>query len=212
VKACWREIGIFGDSTCELLPQVIHCRNCVEYSRGGRELFDRPASAELLEQWTATIAAAKEQAQLNTISVVVFRLQEEWFALATDVFAEVSEYHPPHVVPFRTGGAFLGLVNVSGELLLTISLARLMGIPESAATPQRPRTCVITHSRERFAFPVDEVLGVLRVEDSSLKPAPSTVAKAKAALTESLFEWKTQNVGLLNVEKLSAALVGCMGR
>jgi len=62
---CWREIGIAGNGTCERLPEMIHCRNCAEYSRGGRELFDRPASPELLEEWNAALAAATISRKLN---------------------------------------------------------------------------------------------------------------------------------------------------
>jgi chemotaxis-related protein WspD len=204
---CWREIGIAGNGTCERLPEMIHCRNCAEYSRGGRELFDRPASPELLEEWNAALAAAKERAKPGTLSVVVFRLHAEWFALRTALFVEVTEQRSPHTVPFRTGATFTGLVNVNGELLLSVSLARLLGVADSGgAPPVRPRTCVVTRERERVAFPVDEVLGVRRVEEAALKPAPVTVAKSPAAHTVSLFECDGRNVGLLDEEKLFAAL------
>jgi chemotaxis-related protein WspD len=211
VNGCWREIGTAGQGTCERLAEVVHCRNCAEYSRAGRELFDQPASPELLEEWTAALAAAKERAQPGTVSVVVFRLNAEWFALPTALFAEVAEHHAPHTVPFRTGATFAGLVNVNGELLLCVSLARLLGVAESGgAPPVRPRMCVVTHERERVAFPVDEVLGVRRVDAAALQPAPTTVAKAPAALTVSLFEFDGRSVGLLDEEKLFSTLARCL--
>ena len=207
MNGCWREIGTSGDGTCERLAEAIHCRNCEEYSRAGRELFDRPPSPELLEEWSASLAAAKERANPGALSVVIFRLRAEWFALRTALFVEVAEARAPHTVPFRGGPVFAGLVNVDGELLLCVSLAHLLGVAESGgAPPLRPRTCVVTRERERVAFPVDEVLGVRRVDDAALQPAPATVAKAPTALTLSLFECDGRNVGLLDEEKLFAAL------
>ncbi len=207
MNGCWRGIGTAGDGTCERLAEVIHCRNCSQYSRAGRELFDRPPSPALLEEWNASLSTPKDSAKPGTVSAVVFRLNAEWFALRTALFAEVAEQRAPHTVPFRTGATFAGLVNVNGELILCVSLAHLLGVSESGgAPPLRPRTCVVSRERERVAFSVDEVLGVRRVDEAALKPAPVTVSRSPAALTASLFECDGRTVGLLDEEKLFSTL------
>ena len=48
---CYKTTGVFGDGTCSRLPGLIHCRNCAEYARAGRQLFDRPLAPGELEQW-----------------------------------------------------------------------------------------------------------------------------------------------------------------
>ncbi len=210
-KRCWREIGFAGTGECERLREFIHCRNCIEYSRAGRELFDRPVSPGLLEEWTAALAAENHDSRREALSVVIFRIRSEWFALRTAVFAEVTEKHAPHSVPFRSGGAFLGLVNVNGELLLCVSMARLLGISEDdGPAPVRPRICVIAQDHERVAFPVDEVLGVKRLDETALVPTPATLSQSPGALTSSMFDYDGRGVGLLDQERLFAALARCM--
>ena len=60
------------------------------------------------------------------MAVLLFRLQAEWLALPAQVFQEVAERRPVHSLPHRRQGIVLGLVNVRGELLLCVSLARLL--------------------------------------------------------------------------------------
>ncbi len=70
--------------------------------------------------------------------------------------------------------------------------------------------CVLVHDHERVAFPVDEVLGVRRLDEAALAPTPSTVAQAPDTLTSSMFDCDGRGVGLLDEEKLFAALARCM--
>jgi len=204
---CWREIGIFGTRTCPRLAEAIHCVNCQEYSRAGRELFDRAASAEAQAEWAAELAGTTDRIDTTTLSVVVFRIGAEWFAILTVLFADVAEMHAPHTVPFRTGNGFLGLVNINGELLPCVSMAVLLGLPESEGpAPVRPRMCVIAHDHERVAFPVDEALGVRRIHSALLSSPPSTVSKTPAALTASVFTREGRDVALLDEAKLFAAV------
>ena len=32
IDDCWNRIGIYGDKSCPVLPEHIHCRNCSVYS------------------------------------------------------------------------------------------------------------------------------------------------------------------------------------
>jgi chemotaxis-related protein WspD len=204
---CWREIGILGTRTCPRLAEAIHCVNCPEYSRLGRELFDRAASADAQAEWAAELALTADRTEATTLSVVIFRIGQEWFALRTALFADVAEMHPPHTVPFRSGSGFLGLVNINGELLPCISMAALLGLPESGGPGAvRPRMCVIAHHHERVAFPVDEALGVRRMDSAAFSSPPSTVSKTPAALTASVFICEGRDVALLDEAKLFAAV------
>ena len=196
---CWREIGIAGDGSCNLLSEYVHCRNCPQYSAIGRTLFDREMPADYRREVSEELAAAAAAVAEESESLLILRVGSEWFALRTQVFQEISTYQKPYVVPFRSRSLLAGLVNINGELLLCISLEAALGLlPDSRTeTAGRPRLCVVGNGHERFAFSVDEVLGVRRVPSGGMQPVPATLAKAPSAQGPSFFEFGEHNVGLV---------------
>ena len=104
------------------------------------------------------LARAADVAVEDAVSVLVFRIASEWFALRSLVFQEIALYQKAYVLPFRSGALLAGLVNVNGELLLCVSLAAALGISgvENAMPGGRPRLCVVRTGREQVAFAVDE--------------------------------------------------------
>ena len=153
IHDCWNVIGVEGNGTCRELLKFIHCRNCPVYSAAGIQLLDRPLPADYRRERAEHYALQKKVAQPARLSVVIFRLGEEWLALPTTVFQEVAEgilWPSPggalgegggggrgrnklvmHSLPHRRRGLALGLVNVRGELLICASVARLLGLSES---------------------------------------------------------------------------------
>lgn len=201
---CWQEVGITGDRSCERLSHYVHCRNCPQYSVLGRTLLDREMPADYRREVTEELAAAAATVVEGTESVLVLRVGPEWFALRTEVFQEITVYQKPYVVPFRTGALLAGLVNVNGELLLCISLEATLGLSfeEKAKPVGRPRICVVNNGGDRFAFGVDEVLGIRRVPCTRLQPVPVTLAKSPSAQIVSCFEVNGYNVGLIDEQRL----------
>ena len=205
---CWREIGITGDGSCNLLSEYVHCRNCPQYSAIGRTLFDREMPADYRREVSEELAAATAAVAEETESLLILRIGSEWFALRTQVFQEISTYQKPYVVPFRSGSLLAGLVNVNGELLLCISLEAALGLTPGPGTDTagRPRLCVVGNGHERFAFGVDEILGVRRVPCTSMQPVPVTLAKSPSAQATSCFEVDGRNVGLIDEQRLFNSL------
>ena len=80
----------------------------------------------------------------------MFRLGAEWFALPTIAVDEVAELRGIHSLPHRRGGMLLGLVNVQGELIVCVSLARVLGLKNVVAStagedgPRRARLLVVS--------------------------------------------------------------------
>ena len=80
---------------------------------------------------------------------MIFRVGTEWLALPAAAIQEVSNLRPVHRVPHRTSGVLLGVVNVRGELLICVSLARVFGIESEdraslrrrGGCPGTPRAC-----------------------------------------------------------------------
>jgi chemotaxis-related protein WspD len=205
---CWREIGIWGDRSCEVLSRYVHCRNCPQYSDLGRTLFDREMPEDYRREMSEELAAPAAAPAEDTISVVVFRISAEWFALRTVVFHEIAVSQKPYVLPFRSAGVLAGMVNVNGELLLCVSLEAVLGLPSDEKTElgERPRLCVVGTGRERFAFGVNEVLGVRRVSNSQLRTVPVTLSKSPSGQTAWCFELEGHIIGLLDEKKFFNSL------
>jgi chemotaxis-related protein WspD len=236
IDDCWNRIGVRGDRSCPELQEHAHCRNCPVQRAVAAELLAHPVPGEYAAVWTEHVSRPVQAAALDTASSVIFRVGTEWLALPAAAIQEVSNLRPVHRVPHRTSGVLLGVVNVRGELLICVSLARVFGIeseaaPASAApgaaapgTPDRggldrsrpdrsrpdramrKRLLVIRRKDLRAACPVDEVYGVHRYATTALSAVPATVAKAGTRYSHALLAWREQTVGVLDEELLFAAL------
>ncbi|HEY3276607.1 MAG TPA: chemotaxis protein CheW [Syntrophorhabdaceae bacterium] len=208
---CWREIGISGDLSCPKLVDIIHCRNCEEYNRAGRRLFDREIPEGFLDEWTKNIAGIKGADIEETLSVIVFRVNSEWLALKTVCLEEAAAIRPVHHVPLRTNNIFKGVVNVNGELLLCMSVADLLdyAIEGQAGQPAErvfQRMLVVRIESERYVFPVDEVLGIYRVCLSAMGEPPATMAKSPTSLIKGIFNLEERRIGLVDEDGLRRTL------
>ncbi|MDX2166673.1 MAG: chemotaxis protein CheW [Deltaproteobacteria bacterium] len=198
---CWSTIGIEGDHSCPELAAVIHCRNCPVFARAARQVLERPAPDDYLAQWAARLALPEDEEQGETRSLVVFVLAGRHFALPTATFVEAVEVRPVHVIPHRRG-VLTGLANIRGELQLCVSLPALLALPAADSAPARPRLAVIEHDEARWAFAVDDLLGVQRVEVDDLTAPPADAHP----LVAQHFPLRAVTVALLDESRLGAAL------
>jgi len=212
-RDCWNQIGVSGNGSCPELETVIHCRNCSIYAAGGRHLLERRPPAGYLREWTKALAVAKAEEQAeDTLSVLIFRLGQDWLALPTHVCQEVAEMRPIHTLPHRSGPILQGLVNIRGEIRLCVSLNQLLGLesvsnPDQTTNPKsRPCLLVVAHRGDHWVIQVDELHGIQRFPRGALRDAPVTVAKATPALTRGVLDWHDAGVGYLDDELLFAFL------
>ncbi len=212
---CWRRIGVTGDRSCRELETYIHCRNCPVMAEAARAFFDRLAPIGYLESWSGILEERGARRDLEVVSVLVFRLADEWLALPTTALVEVTKERRCHRVPHRTGGVLEGLVNIRGQLQLCVSVQRLLGIEGAAAgktppagdlvrvdDPELRRLLVVErpgrHGPDRWVFPVDQVAGVIRVGQATLRAVPATVSQSGARFCQALFDWQGVMVGILD--------------
>jgi chemotaxis-related protein WspD len=204
---CWNKIGVAGDGSCEQLPKVGHCRNCAVYSSAGAQLLDRELPAHYRREWTDHFAREKNRSTPGKNSVVIFRIGLEWLALPTRNFQEVAERRRVHSLPHRRHGIVLGLINVRGELLLCVSLGRLLGIERAEKSrPLHHRLVVSEWQGNILAFPVDEIHGIHRYHGEELKSPPTTTARATPSFAAGVFAWHDKMVGCLDAELLFSTL------
>ena len=141
---------------------------------------------------------------------MVFRVGPEWLALPTSVFQEVTEHGRVHSIPHQRRGILAGLVNIGGELLICVSLERLLALGQALpGIPPRnvyPRLLVVNGDGRRVVFAVDEVQGIHRFDPAQLGPPPATLTRSAKTLTEGVFSWRDISVGLLNADQLFGVL------
>lgn len=212
IDHCWNRIGIGGDRSCPELAVHVHCRSCPVFSSAARNFFDRPAPEGYLAEWTRLLGHEKQGADVESVSALVFRLHDEWFAIATRSLVEVKPVPPIHRIPHRTDAILSGLANIRGQLLLCVSLHGLLGVEPGARREAHngrlvtPRLVVIGSKADRWAFPTEEVVGVQRVARSELRSVSSTFAKAAAGFSKAVFSYKDYTVGLLDETRILEAL------
>jgi chemotaxis-related protein WspD len=205
VDDCWSRIGLAGDRTCPELRKFILCPRCPVYSKAGAQLLDRPLPPEYRLELTRRFAQPEKPAAPAKAAAIIFRVETEWLALPLRVFQEVAEPRTLHSLPRRRPGMVVGLANVRGQLLICISLARWLRLPNRAAAEaagSEQRLLVANYDGSRYVFPVDEIQGVHRIQPEDLREPPATVAKSTSNYAQGLFLWQRQAVGLLDADKL----------
>ncbi len=226
INDCWNQIGVKGDRSCSQLETVIHCRNCPVYATVGRSLLEREIPLDYLNEWTAAIAASSDELALktsdrdpalytvrgskDTLSVILFRLGDEQFALPVGVLNEVTRLGAIHRLPHRSNDVLLGLTNIRGEILMTVSLSQLLGLDREAESAHDrsalSRMLVVGHDDRKWVFPVDEVHRIHRVQEKELKEVPVVVSQASQAYTQGIIDWQTKKVNYLDADLLFYAL------
>ncbi len=205
INDCWNQIGVEGDRTCDRLAQVNHCRNCPVYSESGRLLLEREVPIDYTQDWTTTIAergfALSVRSTEEMLSLIVFRLGNEQFAISIRSLQEVIRPTQIHTVPRRSDRLFLGLTSIRGEILLCASLREFLNL-EPAASSNSEQMLIVGSTQRKWVFPVDQVQGIQRCPLRDIQLPPVVVSKTNAAYTQGILTWNDQQVNYLNAELL----------
>lgn len=175
-------------------------------------LLNRAVPDDYLTEWTEHVAAKKMAAEPGTKSVVIFRIGVERLALPTQIFQQVAEECALHKVPGSGREILNGLVNIHGELLLCVSMEKMLGLGSEGEEHQKTgrtiykRLMVCNRSGDRLAFPVREIRGLALYHPRDLRELPSTLSKAAAKYTLGILPWEGGTVGCLDDALLFYAL------
>ncbi len=218
---CWNQIGVGGDLSCPELKTHIHCRNCPVFAGAARSFFDRRAPEGYLADWSRWLSeitglgvrgngseteGEHSLAKGKAISVLIFRLGEEWLAFRTLTVSEVTLPKPIHRVPHRSNVVLTGIVNLHGQIQLCVSLHGLLG---ASAAPGSPSRLVVLRDGDRaetWAFAADEVVGVRHIPRSQWRSVPSTLINPAVGFSEAVLCWEGRSVGLLDQQRVFSAL------
>jgi len=207
IDDCWNRIGIYGDKSCPLLAQHIHCRNCAVYSAAATRLLDRYS----FEQEHHALYASQSLAQkVATRSLMIFRLGGEWLGLVTGCLDEVSPTQSIHSLPHQRSRALLGVANVRGALVPCLSLVELLGLDPTVTVPTArrvmPRMLIVAAQGGPVVLPVDEVDGIHAIEERTLSAASNSGEHVSAQYTRGVLQWKDRSMRLLDEEQLLGAI------
>ena len=206
IDDCWNRIGIHGDKSCPLLIEHIHCRNCAVYSAAATRLLDRYA----LQQEDRGHVSVAVESEVKTRSLLMFRLGEEWLALATRSLVEVAPLQPVHSLPHQRSRALMGVANVRGALVACLSLVELLGLEAStvAASGARvmPRMLIIAAHGGPVVVPVDEVDGIHAIDQRLLDAASRSGQQASAKYTRGVLPFNGRSLRWLDEEQLLSAV------
>ena len=203
VPDCWKQEGVWGSKRCPELARVVHCRHCPTFAAAAARIFDQPWRPEWGAESEDATPAWDLEPPTEDASVLVFRLGGEWFGLPPRGLVEVATRRPVHSLPHRRHGVVLGLVNVRGELLVCVSLHRLLEVSGSeTGAVGRAGLIVLEGSGGRVAAPVDAVRGVHRFDPATVRAAPLTAGAAAASCLRGLLPRDEGTVGLLDEDRL----------
>ncbi|MHC2145396.1 chemotaxis protein CheW [Pseudomonas sp. 210_17 TE3656] len=199
IDDCWNRIGVRGDKSCPLLAEHIHCRNCDVYASAATRLLDRYSLSQ----------DAHEQAQVQEEgggrSMLLFRLGEEWLALATRCLVEVAPLQPVHSLPHQRSRALQGVVNVRGALVPCLSLADLLDLDVlgtvSTSARVMPRMLIIAAAGGSVVVRVDEVDGI-----HGLDPERLVHDQGETRFTAAVLQWRGRSVRVLDEEQVLSAV------
>ncbi|WP_068468140.1 chemotaxis protein CheW [Candidatus Protochlamydia phocaeensis] len=186
--------------------------NKSDKARLASTLLERQPIESYIHEWTDLLRKKEDvKKQEDRISVVVFRLGQEWLALNTIYFKEVLPSRPIHRIPHRTGKILLGVANLGGELQPCMALHRLLEIDISITKPKRnsyqsDRMIALAKDNEVWIVPVDEVEGIHNWYLSSIGNVPVNIVKSSNNYLKGIMTIANKSIGLLDEELLFYSL------
>jgi chemotaxis-related protein WspD len=177
-------------------------------SAGLDALLARPLSEPDLDRATAELAVPIDLREGSRLSVLAFRTGGELVAVPAAEACRVIAPTTVHRVPHRSNAVFLGIANHDGEILLCASIEAALGLAPRAVDAPPAAFVVAENGRERWAFGVDAVVGVVDVAESALRSPPLTVSAARSGCVRTLARIEGGEAIVLDVGALFALLRG----
>jgi purine-binding chemotaxis protein CheW len=147
---------------------------------------------------TAAVIERNEKATAALAEVCSVRLGETWFGVPITHILEIVGGVRPQPVPLAP--AYVGgLVHYRGDVLTTVSLRYLLGLPAKESTQD---ILVLDSAGGCFGLLVDAVGEVLTVSSTDHEPNPSILDQRRKALFAGAYKLKDRLLVMLDPERL----------
>lgn len=212
--SCWNSIGVWGKQIprCPKLEEFIHCQNCDVFHSASLVAYERAFPDDYRREWTEVLAGSKEELVSDTKPVIVFRIGDEWVAIAAGLCKEISRMMKVHRLPHNKSQILRGVVNNGGEIRICFSLGGLLGIAKASkvfgedAQGVYARMIVMEVAGRKYVFPVSEIKGLLHYREADLGPLPNTVLASSASYMNGVIKWDDLSIGCLDEALLTSQL------
>ena len=125
-----------------------------------QRFFARPMPPGYAAEWARILQQPLPEELERKESMLEFRIASLPLAIASRWIKAVTTPLIVCPVPHRDNTAFLGLVAFAGDIIPCCSLARILGAADSTKGSEARTIVLEQRPGERWAFPVDAVLGV----------------------------------------------------
>lgn len=211
---CWHSIGVWskGVPRCPKLDEVIHCQNCDVFHTASLKAYERALPEDYRLEWTKVLAGDKEEFVSDARSVIVFRIGDEWVAIATGLCKEISRMMQIHRLPHNKSQILKGVVNNGGEIRICFSLGNLLGIAKASQIfgdgvhAAHARMIVMDVAGRRYVFPVSEIKGLHHYREADSGPLPNTISASSASYMKGVIKWNDMSIGCLDEALLTSQL------
>lgn len=211
---CWHSIGVWskGVHRCPKLGEVIHCQNCDVFHTASLKAYERALPEDYRLEWTKVLAGNKEEVISDAKSVIVFRIGDEWVAIATGLCKEISRMMKIHRLPHNKSHILKGVVNSGGEIRICFSLGNLLGIAKAGQVfgdgihAVHARMIVMDMAGRHYIFPVSEIRGLHQYREADRGPLPNTASASSASYMNGVIKWNGINIGCLDEALLTSQL------
>lgn len=147
---------------------------------------------------TATVTHLKEKATAALVEVCSVRLDKTWFGMPISHILEIVGGARPQPVPLAPSYVG-GLVHYRGDVLTTVSLRHLLGLPFKDG----PQDIIVLESKGGcFGLLVDAVGEVLTLSAVDYEQNPSTLDAKRRALFAGAYKLKDKLLVMLDPERL----------
>jgi len=160
-----------------------------------------PTEALLLQRAEALAVEVDEQAAEDTVSILCFRLVDEWYGVEVERVLEIYQEYEVTPIPC-VPDHILGVVNMRGEIISVTDLARLMHTGEASMHGAQSPAVVVGDGECATAIVVDEVGDIADVPVTSLEPPLSAIDRHHAEFAAGAVEIDGRMFGLLNVDRI----------
>jgi purine-binding chemotaxis protein CheW len=106
---------------------------------------------------------------------VVFKLNEEYYALGINNVENIEKYMGITRVPY-TESYVVGVVNLRGNIIPVIDLRARFGLPKKDQDDET-RIIIVNYGETKVGMVADESSEVIRLEEEDIDPAPSISGK-----------------------------------
>ena len=160
------------------------------------------------EDLTENLTGLNLSSDLN--SVISFKLDDLWFGIELDAVSEIITQEEVTETP-GSRESVQGLLNLRGEIMLTKSLEKILGINSGASNEDNGahnnRNLIIHSDTNKMCLEIGHVDEILNLREDDFNPAPSNIPQNLFAYLKGVYNIENSMLLLLDEKKLISDIV-----